>query len=61
MYPYGHKTLDEKTIKLTNFLSNDKHFAFIRDLHGLKGFPNFFTRQISSFLKTPNSQSFALV
>ena len=61
MYAYAHTTLDEDTIKLKNFSSGDKLFAFIRGFYGLKGLPNFFTKQISTFFKTPIKQGFALV
>ena len=43
MYAYAHTPLDEETIKLTGFSSGDKLYAFIR---GLKGLPNFFTKQM---------------
>ena len=61
MYAYAHAPLDEDTIKLTNFSSGDKLFAFIRGFNGLKGLPNFFTKQMSSFFKTLIEQGFALV
>ena len=54
-------TLDEETIKLTSFSSGDKLFAFIRGFYGLKGLPNFFTKQMSNFFKTLIEQGFALV
>ena len=61
MYAYAHTPLDEDTIKLTSFSSGDKLFAFIRGFHGLKGLPNFFTKQMSTFFKTLIEQGFALV
>ena len=61
MYAYAHTPLDEDTFKLTSFSSGDKLFAFIRDFYGLKGLPNFFTKQMSTFFKTPIEQGFALV
>ena len=61
MYAYAHSPLDEDTIKLTSFSSGDKLFAFIRGFYGLKGLPNFFTKQMSSFFKTIIEQGFALV
>ena len=61
MYAYAHAPLDEETIKLTSFSSGDKYFAFIRGFYGLKGLPNFFTKQMSSFFKTLIEQGFALV
>ena len=51
MYAYAHTPLDEDTIKLTSFSSGDKLFAFIRGFYGLKGLPNFFTKQMSTFFK----------
>ena len=41
--------------------SGDKLFAFIRGFYGLKGIPNFFTKQMSTFFKTLIEQGFALV
>ena len=61
MYAYAHTFLDEDTIKLTSFSSGDKLFAFIRGFYCLKGLPNFFTIQLSTFLKTLIEQGFALV
>ena len=60
MYAYAHAPLDEDTINLTSFSSGDKLFAFIRGFYGLKGLPNFFTKQMSSFFKTLIEQGFAL-
>ena len=61
MYAYAHTPLDEDTIKLTSFSSGVKLFAFIRGFYGLKGLPNFFTKQMSTFFKTLIEQGFALV
>ena len=61
MYAYAHTPLDEDTIKLTSFSSGDKLFAFIRGFYGLKGLPNFFTKQMSTFFKTLIEQGFALI
>ena len=61
MYAYAHTPLDEDTIKLTSFSSGDKLFAFIRGFYGLKGLPNFFTKQMSTFFQTLIEQGFALV
>ena len=61
MYAYAHTPLDEDTIKLTSFSSGDKLFAFIRGFFGLKGLPNFFTKQMCTFFKTLIEQGFALV
>ena len=61
MYAYAHTPLDKDTIKLTNFSSADKLFAFIRGFYGLKGLPNFFTKQMSTFFKTLIQQGVALV
>ena len=52
MYAYAHTPIDEDTIKLTSFSSGDKFFAFIRGFYGLKGLPNFFTKQMSTLIKT---------
>ena len=51
-YAYAHTPLDEETINLTSFSTGDKLFAFIRGFYGLKGLPNFFTKQISTFFRT---------
>ena len=61
MYAYAHTPLDEDTIKFTSFSSGDKFFTFIRGFYGLKGLPNFFTKQMSTFFKTLIKQGFALV
>ena len=61
MYTIAHTPLDEETIKLTSFSFGDKLFAFIRGFYGLKGLPNFFTKQMSTFFETPIEQGFALV
>ena len=61
MYPYAHTPLDEDTNKLTSFSSGDKLFAFTRGFYSLKGLPNFFTKQMSTFFKTLIEQGFALV
>ena len=61
MYAYAQTPLDEDTTKLTSFSSGDKLFAFIRGFYGLKGLPNFFTKQKSTFFKTLIEQGFALV
>ena len=60
MYAYAHTPLDEEAIKLTKLSSGDKLFAFIRSFYGLKGLPNFVTKQMSSFFKTLIEQGFAL-
>ena len=51
MYAYAHTPLDEETIKLTNFSSGDKLFAFIRGFYDLKWLPIFFTKQMPNILK----------
>ena len=61
MYAYAHTPLDEETIKLTRYSSGDKLFAFIRGFYGIKGLPNFLTKQMSTFFKTLIEQGFALV
>ena len=61
MYAYAHTPLDEETMKLTGFSSGDKLFAFIRGFYGLKGLPNFVTKQLSTFFKTLIEHGFAFV
>ena len=61
MYAFAHNLLDEETIKLTKFSSGGKLFVFIRGLYDPKGLPNFFTKQMSSLVKTFKEQGFALV
>ena len=51
MYAYAHTPLDEETINLTGFSSGDKLYTFIRGFLGLKGLPNFFTKQMSTFVR----------
>ena len=60
MYAYAHTPLDEDTIKLTSFSSGDKLLAFKRGVYGLEGLPNFFTKQMSTFFKTPIEQDLSL-
>ena len=60
MFAYAHTPLDEETIKLASFSSGDKLFAFTRSFYGLKGLPNFFTKQMSTLFKTLIVQNFAL-
>ena len=61
MYVYAHTPLDEEPIKLENFSSVDKLCLSLEVFFGLKGLPNFFTKQMSSFLKTLIDQGFTLV
>ena len=61
MYAYAHAPLDEETITLTSFSSGDKLYAFTRGFYGLKGLPNFFTKQMYSFFQKLIDQGFALV
>ena len=61
MYAYAHAPLDEETITLTSFSSGDKLYAFIRGFYGLKGLPNFFTKQMYSFFQKLIDQGFAIV
>ena len=60
MYAYAHTPLDEETIKLT-----DSHpetlYTFIRGFYGLKGLPNIFTKQMSTFFRSLIDKRFALV
>ena len=52
MYAYAHTPLDEDTIKLIGFSSGDKLYTFIRGFYGLKGLPNFFKKQMSTFFRS---------
>ena len=61
MYEYAHASLDEETITLTSFSSGDKLYAFTRGFFGLKGLPNFFTKQMYSFCQNSIDQGFALL
>ena len=61
MYAYAHAPLDEETITLTSFSSGDKLYAFTRGFNGLKGLPNFFTKQMYSFFWKLIGQGFAFV
>ena len=61
MYAYAHTPLDEETIKLTAFSSGDKLYTFIRGFFGLKGLPNFFTKQMSTFFRSLIEKRSALV
>ena len=61
MYAYAHTPLDEETIKLTGFSFGDKLYAFIRGFYVLKGLPNFFTKQMSTFFRSLIDKRSALV
>ena len=61
LYAYAHTPLDEETIKLTGFSSRDKLYTFIRGFYGLKGLPNFFTKQMSTFVRPLVDKRSALV
>ena len=61
MYAHAHTPLDEETIKLTGFSSADKLYTFIRGFYGLKGLPNFFTKQMSTFFRSLIDKRSALV
>ena len=61
MYAYAHTPLDEETIKLTGFSSSDKLYALIRGFYGLKGLPNFFSKQMSTFFRPLIDKRSALV
>ena len=58
---YAHTPLDEETVKLTGFSSGDKLYTFIRGFYGLKGLPNFFTKQMSTFFRSHIDKRSALV
>ena len=61
MYAYTHTPLDEETMKLTGFSSEDKVYTFIRGFYGLKGLPIFFTKQMSTFFRPLVDKRSALV
>ena len=61
MYAYAHTPVDEETIKLTGFSSGDKLYTFIRGFYRLKGLPNFFTKQMSTFFRPLIDKRSALV
>ena len=59
MYAFTHNPLTKKqqNSQVSHLVIN----SFIRSFYGLKGLPNFFTKQMSHFFKTPIEQGFALV
>ena len=61
MYAYAHTPSDEERIKLTRFSSGDKIYTFIRGFFGLKGLPNFFTKQMSTLFRSLIDKRSALV
>ena len=61
MYAYAHTPLDEETFNLTGFSSGDKLYNFILGFYGLKGLPNFFTKQMSTFFRSLIDKRSALV
>ena len=61
MYAYAHTPLDEETIKLTEFSSGENLYPFIRGFCGLKGLPNFFTKQMSTFFRSLTDKRSALL
>ena len=61
MYAYAHTPLDEETIKLTGFSSGDRLYTLIRGFYGLKGLPNFSTKQMSTFFRSLIDKRSALV
>ena len=61
MYAYADTPLDEETIKLTGFSSGDKYYTSICGFYGLKGLPNFFTKQMSTFFRPLIDKRSALV
>ena len=61
MYAHAHTPLDEETINLTGFSSGDKLYTFIRGFYGLKGLPNFFTKQMSTFFRPLKDKRSAIV
>ena len=61
MYAYAHAPLNEETITITSFSSEDKLYPFTRGFYGLEGLPNFFTKQMYSLFQKLIDQGFALV
>ena len=61
MYAYAHTPLDDEESKLTGFSSGDKLYTFIRGFYGIKGLPNFFTKQMSTFFRSLIDKRSALV
>ena len=61
MYAYARTPLDEETIKRTGFSSGDKLYTVIRGFYGLRGLPNFFTEQMSTFFRPLIDKRSALV
>ena len=61
MYAYAHAPLDEETITFTSFSSGDELYGFILNLYGLKGPPNFFSKQMCSFFRKLIGQGYTLV
>ena len=61
MYAYALATLHDVSIKQTGISTGEKLFVFIRGFYGLKSLPNFFTPQMSLFLKDLFRQGSALV
>ena len=61
MYAYAHTLLDEETIRFTGFSFGDKLYTLIRRYYGLKGLPNVFTKQMSTFFRSLIDKSSALV
>ena len=53
--------LDEEKITMTGFSSGDKLYTFIRGFYGLKGLPNLFTKQMSTFFRSLIEKRSALV
>ena len=61
MYAYARTPLDEEAIKLTEFSSGDKLYGFFRRFYGLKGLPNFFSKQMSISFRSLIDKRSALV
>ena len=61
MYAYAHILLDDATSRLVSFSSGDRLYSFTRGFYGLKGLPNFFTKQMYTYFKTLIDAGFALV
>ena len=61
MYAYAHTPSDEETMKVTGWSSGEKMYTIIREFYGLKGLPNFFTKQMSTFFRSFIDKRSALV
>ena len=61
MCAYAHVPLDGETSRLVSFSSGVRLYSFTRGFYGLKGLPNFFTKQMYTYFQKLIDQGFALV